>query len=376
MAEADYPPPADGAAGPSPSPLVAGQLVFHQKFGVCVVAQAERHGVVTLRDAAGGHREFVTHIPDVLVGLSAIPLPDTRSPATFAVLDAVSGWSPFSFLGDDAERAVTQLMRAATEALTLPTFGRRYDPPWAPPPPARSARWQLGWIDAKAGLGAVGLFCFETNQISIDQLLPFPPAGRLQRMKLHQVQVNPVMPDGVIDVSWGANLVQMADTGYADNAGWYCAQQPYWFRMSAVALACTAATVESWHAEAPVAPDLPDSLWEVQEFTTATMVALIPEPTLGPAMHAFRGKVVDITAHPVFDRPAWLIALAVAHDHAVPNRDEPLVLNMLVSESVWPATSPPAVGDFLQGVLWLQGRMHCPDRLPDHFLPPERRTVT
>lgn len=148
--------------------------------------------------------------------------------------------------------------------------------------------------------------------------------------------------------------------------------------MSALAIECRTAATEIWEVPVPAwlpSADTADATPPLtrEPASTQTMVALLGEPTLGPAMHSFRDRVVGVERHSMFDRPGWLIEIAVAYDHTHGQGEMPLVLNLLLAQAAWRGTTEPAAGDYLQGVLWLQGRMHGPGGLPGGRMPQRRK---
>lgn len=201
---------------------------------------------------------------------------------------------------------------------------------------------------------------------SLLSAFPFTAEGIEQRLMLERVIVWPNRAEAQIEARLGPASICFFDTAFAINRGWYLAGQEYQFVLAG--LAYVAAPAKNEALLIPAASPGARALRRLQteddsgptridplRIETTGMAALLP--TGGDRDdYQFHGPVVEVRETELLGEPAWRVRAVVLRESDA-GQDKDIVLEILVTRRVWRGDRPPAVGEDIEGSLWLQGHL-------------------
>ncbi len=289
------------------------------------------------------------------------PWPDSTFAADPAAERHAMGshWQPFREGG--LQTFVPALQAILKEARPLGGFGEVYRSPRQEPP--QWARGQLlVWPEQHRGHGMVIGIGGEAGHRAIATLYPYVDLGTQTSIELEKVWVWASGVGAQLEVIWGEARITFFDTAYLLNRGWYETGQRYEFLLAGIAYGAGPATV----MRLPLTPDPEQVAWqnalaarrgepppEVPDHVDLTGGAFFTQiPQWDTDDYSFRGPIRSVEPFDDFlGEAGWQLRVTVMRF------EQDADLDIYVTRRVWEGSEPPAVGQDVEGTLWLQGRL-------------------
>lgn len=268
-----------------------------------------------------------------------------------------SHWDPFF---DDVKDVMNQLPEIMPDAVLLAGYGEFYKAPREIP-----TDWPRGvhlvWPNPDRGLVITIKPGEETHQII--NIYPLYSRGVQVPLRINRVIVMDGGLEAQIEAQWGQSDITFFDTVFLVNRAWYVAGETYEFILSAIAYSARVAA----DTDMPVSLHPDQIAWEAMlarqrgeapqeppaRMSLSGTTLLLPVPEWDVDDYSFRGPIKSV--QPVEDmlgQSGWRVRVTVMRFG-----DQDADLDILVTERVWSGSEPPAVGQEIEGQLWLQGRL-------------------
>jgi hypothetical protein len=352
-----------------------GSVVRHPELGQCTVTFVGKRyvGVVfdERRHALLRMDSFSAPPPSPPVPTDAGPDAEARAEATwpgntfFPAGDtfgqfAGSHWDPFAA---DGIAYLRQLPEIAARARLVEGFGSFFTAP-RPAPEHWHQGCHLIWPGPDAGISVT--LRFDHDCSSVQAFFPCFGQGSEVRLQLHRVIAAACGVTGWIEAAWGEARVTFFDTQFVENRAWYEAGEEYDFILTGIAYGAFPSTVMS----IPFEPDPDVVAWSAMlhakygreepvisaPLSLAGMSVFHPIAEWDTDDYGFRGPVLRvIPVAGMLGQEGWLVRVRIMRFHA---RDAEL--DILITRHAWRGDAPPAVGQDIEGRLWLQGRLWSP----------------
>ncbi|HQO20176.1 MAG TPA: hypothetical protein PLA03_07415 [Acidobacteriota bacterium] len=268
-----------------------------------------------------------------------------------------SHWQPFY---DDFKETLKTLPEIISKAQHfILNYGSIHNPPRRLPASWKKAT-QFVYPYHREGMKLV-MSVGEQNML--ESLFPFFPEGGEQSLILKKVDVWANGVEAQITAEWGEMEISFYDTGFADNRLFYENGAKYQFALSGIAYsACKSEIMELPLTFGPEQVEWEKVLAEhqcinipeqPQTLNLSQLSMFIPLTEGDIDDYYFRGKVVEVNKldRKVLGQECWKVKTIV---YKSPEDDEQ-VLTILVTEKALNGKQIPAVGDSMEGPLWLQG---------------------
>lgn len=271
-----------------------------------------------------------------------------------------SHWGPFAESGPEV--LLKQLPEILSAATPLGGFGEHYRSP-RPEPEAWSRGIHLLWPTRGDGNGLVVTLRFDTDASRVISLYPHVHHGVQTSLRLNRVRVWEGGVEAQIDATWGETEITFFDTAFLLNRGWYEAGMNYDFLLAGIAYSASPATQN----RIPHTPHPDQIAWQrllaaernepPPEVTTyidfSGAAILLPIAGWDDDEYSFRGTLKAVEAFGDFlGQEGWKVRVTVMRFG-----DEDADLDLYITRRAWTANEPPAVGQDIEGQLWLQGRL-------------------
>lgn len=198
---------------------------------------------------------------------------------------------------------------------------------------------------------------------SLVAAFPFDSEGVQHELVLQKVHVWESGVEAQIECDFGPTSVCFFDTLYVANRDWYETEKTYQFVLTGIAYDCRRAENQILQARNPKQSErfrelVPERAAELPDTET------IPLHTKGMAMfmsrdnwdrddYLFHGPIKSVDEITILDQKGWKVCVTVLRD--IDNGDRDMDLDIIVTQKAWGASSPPQVGEDMEGSLWLQG---------------------
>lgn len=352
--------------------MQAGDRVRHWKFGPGTVRELLDQETVVVDFDTGGRKtlaleharlEFLS--PEL--ERKRREADASRRRATFVDPDPEgehypgSHWSTVGIEPDEVMRKLPELIAGAQ---LLNPLGRAAKASLAEIEPKGAS---LIWPDERRGVVIPIALGEEDNQVV--GLFPWIGDGVQHEIVLHKVHPWSSGLEGQISADLGGMAVTFFDAGYAMCRGAYRAGRAYQFALTGLAYQC-----EVVKEPAPVFITAPEAVAATRRafgqdendlspirFETKGMAAFIGVEKYDRDEYQFQGPVKEAAVCDFLGQKLWRLRTTVARS-LEDNADRDLAV--FVHERHFMQSGPPAVGDDVRGVLWLQGMLLYPGRKP------------
>ena len=270
-----------------------------------------------------------------------------------------SHWSPFF---DDSRTIIERLPEILPKALLQVSYSENHHSLRSCPsqwPDATHYAWPL----RSRGLMAVSRIIQVENVLRLSSFFPFDSEGSQHQLVLEKVHVWESELEAQVECTFGPTSITFFDTLYAANRNWYETGKAYQFVLTGIAYDCKKAEDQVFQAPNPHFPDgYLKSHPEIAEqwpqgdtipVHTRGMAAFFPIEQWDKDDYSFRGPIKSVKNETILDQPCWKVRVTVLRD--IDHGDQDLDLEILVTQKVWGGSSPPQVGDDMEGAIWLQG---------------------
>lgn len=351
-----------------------GQRVRHEEFGEGTVTEAFNLAVVTVKFDAGKTRHFSTRqskLEKLDDGPPPPPLPSLEEWLTTFVLepedfqhDREGLWEPFGQLA-----AVRQELPAMPrESLDQSVYSEQREPFFEIP-----AGWPTGyyrtWPLRVKGLSFPVIQTPELPGVLFPFLFPFYQYGTQLTLTLEKVQVRRNGIEAVIKARTGGPAIGFYDTQFLSNRGFYMAGHDYDFIVTAIALQTLGLAAGSREDVFPCLVPVPNRY--PRQIQSACPEGLPRDEgwcsmasPWSTDIWGVMGTIRTVRPEEMLGCPGWLVTMHAASQDRFPDLPEDLSLATLITERVWHASRPPAAGDSLLVVAWLQGWLAAPRGRP------------
>lgn len=350
---------------------VAGSRVAHARFGCGVVRSVRPDGAcqVAFEGQAGTRWIRPSFLEDPQVLAAALPGDagwphDTFEPEGPEVVHFMgSHWEPFGLDAKDLVLRLPQMLpdaRVAGGWTTQHPALRKLPTDW--PPGAL-----LVWPGPDHGVGLVLRLQPERNLLV--SLFPFHQRGTQVSLRVRQVRIWEGGLEAQVTADWGDAEVTFFDTRHVIDRAWYSAGRLDEFVLCGIAYsaapACSRDLPFEWTSElveklGKVVP--PEDLPEPGPATLSLegMACLLPVAGWDADDYAFRGPIREVgTFCSWLGQDGWTARTTVLR--AGPGgRDQDLDIH--ITRQSWAGEAAPAVGQHIEGRLWLQGYLWAANR--------------
>ncbi|HSW62005.1 MAG TPA: hypothetical protein VLH56_01595 [Dissulfurispiraceae bacterium] len=223
----------------------------------------------------------------------------------------------------------------------------------------------LVWPNHRQGL----MLSIETSsdRNSLISMHPFVSVGGQHHVRLLQVNVWENGLEAQIEVEFGETTLTFFDVAYTKNRLWYEAGRSFQFIISGIAYDARPSTL----METPVNHHPDEIAWQRQlgEIEGKAIPPLSSTISLrGMAMflhieewdrddYSFRGPIKEVRELnlDILGQTGWFVKVT-----AMRFNGGDADLDFLITQRVWQGTTPPSVGQDIEGSVWLQGYLWCP----------------
>lgn len=270
-------------------------------------------------------------------------------------------WEPF--LENGVEAYVKRLPEILPATALLDSSGGHYCPSRPEPeswPKGAHLRWPV-----QGGNGMVVTVRFDPDASHVIALYPLADHGARATLRLDRVRVWEGGVEAQIDAVWGEAEVTFFDTAFLLHRGGYEAGADYEFLLAGIAYAARPAT----QARIPYTPHPDQVAWQRMlaaergdpppeipaHLDFSGTACFLPVPEWDDDEYSFRGPVKTVEAFDDFlGQAGWKVRATVMR---FGDEDADADLDIYITRRAWAAEEPPAVGEDIEGRLWLQGRL-------------------
>lgn len=217
---------------------------------------------------------------------------------------------------------------------------------------------------AQNGLGLVICIGQEGGEpIAFGTEFPMCLHGSQHRLRLEQIYVWDNGIEAQIECSLGPASITFYDTDFVNNQEWYAEHAEHEFLLIGIAYDAAPSVSHEFIMERD------EEYFEAMQWLTGQdcrpedgsmtelysmdgMASLLPLGQLDRDDYQFCGPIQTIRREVMLGQPVWRMRVTVLRE-----AESDMNLDIIVTQRVWRGTQEPQVGDNIQGVLWLQGRM-------------------
>lgn len=274
-------------------------------------------------------------------------------------------WEPFA---EDSVGIVKRLPEIVSKAQLLKGFGYFYKASRSDP-----ADWPRGghmvWPGPDHGI--VVTLRFEETANKVVSVYPYFGDVGEATLRIDRVIVWEGGVEAQIEAEWNDARITFFDTHFLINRAWYEAGESYDFILAGIAYSAEPATV----MELPYTPNPEQVAWEKvlatldaeKPRTIPSKLRLAGVAWLGPISqwdvddYCFRGPVKTVKpVSAILGQDGWRVRVTIDR----PDSGD-ADLDILITRQVWKGAEPPAVGQDIEGNLWLQGHLWTAQRWVD-----------
>ncbi len=253
------------------------------------------------------------------------------------------------------------------QALMQTGYGEHY-----PSPREIPADWPHGliqtWPLRVNGIGLVERIDESNKQLLLVSFFPFYAEGSQTTLTLERVDVWEGGCEAQISATWGEAEITFFDTQYLLNRAWYEAGKRYDFILAGLAYNACPSTV----FKMPVQQNPETLAWlsqlaaergdeppqEMNEINLTGMAMMLPIAAWDKDDYKFRAPIRKVGEFQDFlGQDGWRVRATVFRFG-----DENADLDIVITRRAWSGDQPPQVGQDIEGTLWLQGHLWCPQR--------------
>lgn len=267
-----------------------------------------------------------------------------------------SHWKPFC----ENQEILKNLPLYLSDAIVLEGYGSFFPSPLAQRENTKKY-FQLNTPNHDMGISLVLEPTPDGN--TIKTLYPFCSKGSQVGLVLKCVHIWDGGYEAQIEADWQGLSVCFFDTRFIHNRAWYVAAEMYEFILTAIAY--HAKPAERRVLKIHHKPEVIQKLIEVgviehaedlsDELDTSQAMMFLPIEEWDRDDYSFQGKLKQLVPFDDFlGQPGWIAIVTVM---VSPDGELPQDLKIILTKRVWQTESPPEVGTYIQGSLWLQGYM-------------------